>query len=145
MTSNVGARAFSGVTVVDKQIRQKVEGELRAQFKPEFLNRVDEIIVFNQLGLEQVEKIVELQLERVKERLAQQNITLIATSKAKELLAREGFDPTFGARPVKRAIQDRVVNPLSLEVLEGKIRAGEIVELQVADSNSGSFAFKLVK
>ena len=142
MTSNVGARAFSTAMVDDKKIREQVEADLRAQFKPEFLNRVDEIIIFNRLDPEQVKKIVELQLGLVQKRLAQQNITLVLTIKAKELLSREGYDPDFGARPVKRAIQRMLVNPLAHEIIQGKIQSGETIEVQTEGANSRSFVFR---
>ena len=104
---------------------------LRAHFKPEFLNRVDDIIVFHPLGEADIEHIVELQLGRMDKLLAEKKITLELTPEAKRLLARDGYDPAFGARPLKRAIQRLVQNPLAMAVLEGKFKDGDRVKAVV--------------
>ncbi|MGE5140162.1 MAG: hypothetical protein ACM3JD_11920 [Rudaea sp.] len=105
--------------------------ELRKHFRPEFLNRVDDIIVFHALDLDDLKRIVQIQLEQVSKRLAERNITIELSDPAKELLVREGYDPTYGARPLKRTIQRRVLDPLALEVLNGRIRDGDHVVVEV--------------
>jgi ATP-dependent Clp protease ATP-binding subunit ClpA len=110
-----------------------VLGSLREKFKPEFLNRVDEIIIFHPLGAEQIKKIVDLQLELMQKRLAERSIKLAITPAAKDLLAREGFDPVYGARPLKRAIQSLVLDDLALQIVKGKIKDGSKVKIDVAD------------
>ena len=103
---------------------------MRDVFRPEFLNRIDEIIEFHALSREQLGEIVELQLERLRERLAARGVGLELTDEAKELLAEEGWDPTYGARPLKRAIQRLVENPLALRLLEGEFREGDTVQVE---------------
>jgi ATP-dependent Clp protease ATP-binding subunit ClpB len=112
---------------------------LRAHFRPEFLNRVDEIIIFDRLSEEDLKKIVEIQLRRLSKRLEQQKIKLKLSDSAKELLAREGYDPVYGARPLRRAIQREILDPLSIDILEGKVREGQIVYVDV---KSGKLEFK---
>jgi ATP-dependent Clp protease ATP-binding subunit ClpB len=112
---------------------------LRDQFRPEFLNRIDEIVVFEPLTREQLTEIVDLQLARLRERLAERRIELEVTDAAKELLAEEGWDPAYGARPLKRAIQRLLENPLALELLEGRFTEGDIVRVDVHD---GALAFE---
>jgi ATP-dependent Clp protease ATP-binding subunit ClpB len=112
---------------------------LRQHFRPEFLNRVDEVIIFDRLGEEELKKIVEIQLGRLTRRLEQQKITLKLSDRAKEFIAKEGFDPVYGARPLKRAIQKSILDPLSLEILEGKIREGQTIQV---DTRDGSLEFK---
>ncbi|EQD54595.1 ATP-dependent chaperone ClpB [mine drainage metagenome] len=106
---------------------------LRAAFRPEFLNRLDEIVIFHALTEPQIEAIVDLQLAQVNRRLAERRIHLTATPAAKRRLAHEGFDPQFGARPLKRTIQRRVVDPLSARLLAGEVRDG--AEVRVEASN----------
>jgi ATP-dependent Clp protease ATP-binding subunit ClpB len=109
------------------------QNELRDRFRPEFLNRVDEVVAFEALTREQLADIVELQLARLRERLAERRIELDVTDAAKELLAEEGWDPAYGARPLKRAIQRLVENPLALELLEGRFTDGDTVRVGEAD------------
>jgi ATP-dependent Clp protease ATP-binding subunit ClpB len=128
MTSNVGSmfileHAAGDWALVETQVLQS----LRQQFKPEFLNRVDDIIVFHPLGTEQIERIVDLQLKRMDQLLAERKITLEVTPEAKRLLAEEGFDPAFGARPLKRSIQRMIQNPLAMAVLDGRVVDGQHV------------------
>ena len=111
---------------------------LRGHFRPEFLNRVDEIIIFDRLTEEELKKIVEIQLRRLTKRLEQQKITLELTDAAKERIAREGYDPVYGARPLKRAIQKDILDPLSLEILEGKFHEGQTIRVEERD---GKLAF----
>jgi ATP-dependent Clp protease ATP-binding subunit ClpB len=112
---------------------------LRQTFKPEFLNRVDDIIIFHPLGIEQIGSIVELQLKRLRKLLTERNLTLEVTDEAKKRLAEEGFDPAFGARPLKRAIQREIQNPLALAVLEGKFADGDKI---VADVDGDGLVFR---
>ena len=99
--------------------------ELRDRFRPEFLNRIDEVVTFEQLTREQLAEIVELQLGRLRERLAERRIELEVTDAAKELIAEAGWDPAYGARPLKRAIQRLLENPLARELLEGRFAEGD--------------------
>jgi ATP-dependent Clp protease ATP-binding subunit ClpB len=133
MTSNVGStfileHARGDWTLVETQVL----AALRQTFKPEFLNRVDDVIIFQPLGIEQIGAIVELQLARLRKLLAEKKIELELTPRAKNLLASEGFDPAFGARPLKRAIQRLVQNPLALAVLEGKFAEGDHIGADAA-------------
>jgi ATP-dependent Clp protease ATP-binding subunit ClpB len=109
------------------------EDAIREVFRPEFLNRIDEIVVFEPLTREQLGEIVELQLERLRLRLAERGVQLLLTDAAKEHLAEAGWDPTYGARPLKRAIQRLVENPLALRLLEGEFEEGDTVRVDVAD------------
>jgi ATP-dependent Clp protease ATP-binding subunit ClpB len=112
---------------------------LRAHFRPEFLNRVDEIIIFDRLSEDDLKKIVEIQLKRLAKRLEQQKITLNLTDSAKQLLAREGYDPVYGARPLRRTIQKEILDPLSIDILEGKVREGQTVHI---DAKNGALEFR---
>jgi ATP-dependent Clp protease ATP-binding subunit ClpB len=113
--------------------------EMRAVFRPEFLNRIDEIVEFQPLSREQLAEIVELQLERLRARLAERGIELQLTDAAKEALAEAGWDPTYGARPLKRAIQRLVENPLALRLLEGEFGDGDAVRV---DAQDGELVFE---
>ncbi len=124
------------VIIMTSNIRS--QNELRDRFRPEFLNRVDEVVSFEALTREQLADIVELQLERLRERLAERQLSLEVTDAAKELLAEEGWDPAYGARPLKRAIQRLVENPLALELLEGRFAEGDTVRV---DAREGELAF----
>ena len=105
---------------------------LRAHFKPEFLNRVDDVVIFHQLGREHIDRIVDIQLERVRKLLAERRITLELTPEAKRLLAEKGYDPHYGARPLKRVIQRMVQDPLALKILEGAFPEGAKIEARRA-------------
>ena len=104
---------------------------LRQHFRPEFLNRVDEIIIFDRLSDDDLKKIVEIQLRRLTKRLENQKITLELSDAAKARIAREGYDPVYGARPLKRAIQKEILDPLSLQILEGKFHEGQTIRVDV--------------
>ncbi|HEU0305238.1 MAG TPA: AAA family ATPase, partial [Gaiellaceae bacterium] len=123
----------NSVIIMTSNIRSS--NELRDRFRPEFLNRVDEVVTFEPLTREQLADIVELQLARLRERLAERRISLEVTDEAKELLAEEGWDPAYGARPLKRAIQRLVENPLALELLEGRFTEGDTVRVEPADGD----------
>jgi ATP-dependent Clp protease ATP-binding subunit ClpB len=106
---------------------------MREHFRPEFLNRIDEIVVFDALSKEQLADIAELQLERLRARLAERKLSLELTDEAKEVLAEAGWDPTYGARPLKRALQRLVENPLALRLLEGEFAEGDTIRVDAAD------------
>ncbi len=126
MTSNVGSTWILEHAGSDwAEVERQVTAALRGQFKPEFLNRVDDIVIFHPLGEAQIEHIVGLQLSRMDRLLAERKITLDLSEAAQALIAKEGYDPAFGARPLKRAIQRLVQNPLALELLEGKFADGD--------------------
>ena len=102
---------------------------LREHFKPEFLNRVDDIVIFHRLSREQITKIIDVQLERLRGMLNERHMSLVLEDSARELLAREGYDPNYGARPLKRAIQTLIQNPLAVKLLNGEIMPGQTVTL----------------
>ena len=116
--------------------------ELRERFRPEFLNRIDEIVEFKPLSRDQIAEIVELQLERLRHRLAERHISLELTDAAKEALAEAGWDPAYGARPLKRAIQRLVENPLALRLLEGDFADGDTIRV---DAHGGELVFEKVE
>src|SRR5689334_9480509 len=125
MTSNLGSREIQQVGDDDKQVREAVIQVLRDSFKPEFLNRIDDIVVFKQLGRGQIASIIDVQLEKLRKTLADRGITIELDESAKDLLVKEGYDPVYGARPLKRAIQTLVQNPLAVSLLKGDISSGE--------------------
>ncbi len=128
MTSNVGSTFILEHARGDwALVETQVMSSLRQAFKPEFLNRVDDIIIFHPLGTEQIEKIVDLQLARLEKLLAERKISIEVTPEAKRVLAEEGYDPAFGARPLKRSIQRLIQNPLAMAVLEGKFVDGDAI------------------
>ncbi len=138
MTSNLGSREIQDAEGDEKQVREAVLQELRLHFKQEFLNRVDDVVIFHQLSQAQIGKIIEIQLERLRQMLAEKNISLELDQSAKDLLMREGYDPNYGARPLKRAIQTFIQNPLAVKLLQGEIQPGEKVKLS-ADGDSIEF------
>src|ERR1700719_503151 len=130
MTSNVGSAAIFELSNKDpERARKEAMEALRASFRPEFLNRIDEIVIFNPLGKEHLERIVGLLLKGVEKLLVERQITLELTSAAKELLLREGYDPAYGARPLRRTIQRLIQDPLALQILEGKVLPGDHVRV----------------
>ncbi len=114
-------------------MKDKVLGELKNTFKPEFLNRIDAIIVFHSLRQEHVRQIVDLMLARVRTQLTEQQIELLAADEAKDFLVTKGYDPHYGARPLRRTIQNLIEDPLAEGLLQGKFRAGDIVEAVAKD------------
>ena len=127
MTSNLGSQYILDVAGIDEEVERRVREVLRQHFRPEFLNRVDEIVIFHALHQEQLTSIIEIQLGRIRALLKDRGITLDLTTKAKEILVQEGYDPAFGARPLKRVLQQRIADPLAIQLLEGKIENGEHV------------------
>jgi len=148
MTSNIGASFLQAEGLSSEagfsEASRQVLNALHAHFKPEFLNRVDDIIIFNPLGKEQLVKIIELRLEDVRRLLADRKISLELTAAAKDLLFNEGFDPNFGARPLKRAIQKLVQDPLALKILDGEVLHGDHVVVD-ADKRAGKMVFAVSK
>ena len=146
MTSNIGSTYLQGEGVRSEadfdQAVQQVMNQLRAHFRPEFLNRVDDIIVFRPLGKEQLTKIIELRLEDVRRLLADRKISLELTDASKDLLFTEGYDPNFGARPLKRAIQKLIQDPLALKILDGEILHGDHVIVD-ADKKAREMRFEI--
>ena len=146
MTSNLGTEYVrKGGTLgflaakaddAEREAHDKVEKALKGAFRPEFLNRIDEIIMFSPLTLEQMEEIVVLQMKEVQDRLNEHNITVQLTDAARKWLAKEGYDPAFGARPLRRAIQKNVESPLSMELLGGKFKDGATVQVDVDEEKN---------
>ena len=124
MTSNVGSQFIREFAEHgdEKAMKQAIDGALRATFRPEFINRIDDVVVFNALNMTNIEPIVDLQLEEVRARLADRRITLDVTPAAMEHLSIDGYDPIFGARPLKRLIQKEIVDRIAQKVVEGKLR-----------------------
>jgi ATP-dependent Clp protease ATP-binding subunit ClpB len=140
MTSNVGSSFILERGTRDwAEIETVVTAELRRQFKPEFLNRVDDIIIFHPLGMEQLDRIIDLQLRRLEQLLGERKMTIELTPEARRAIAEEGYDPAFGARPLKRAIQRLIQNPLALAVLEGRFGEGDHVVVSVGANGELTF------
>jgi len=135
MTSNVGNRWLHEYDGMDEdEIQRSVRQRLREEgFRPEFINRIDEVIIFHQLTRKQMRDIVEIQINHLRPRLAGRHIALHLSEAAKELLANEGYDPQFGARPLKRVIQREVENRIARAILDGTIRDGDSVEIDAKE------------
>ncbi|MBI5029541.1 MAG: ATP-dependent chaperone ClpB [Chloroflexi bacterium] len=139
MTSNVGTEFLNGqFSTEDSNVREAVLTALRTRFRPEFLNRIDEIVLFHPLAREHLKRIVDIQMEQVGKRLAERHIEIELTDAAKDYLVNEGYDATFGARPLKRAIQRLILDPLALQVLQGKFTDGDTV---IVDLEKGNIIF----
>jgi ATP-dependent Clp protease ATP-binding subunit ClpB len=145
MTSNAGSELWAepetqllspvqGVARENGSLRQLAMAALRSTFRPEFLNRVDEIVIFHSLKIEHLKAIVDIQLNRVRKLLAERRLTLDVSEAAKQLLAQEGWDPTYGARPLKRAIQRTLQDPLALKILEGGFKEGDVIKVDAQES-----------
>jgi ATP-dependent Clp protease ATP-binding subunit ClpB len=132
MTSNVGSQ-FIAAEAVEEKAREQVEETLTQTFPPEFLNRIDDVVIFHRLTQDDLAKIVEIQVERLAGRVRERGIEIELTGKARELLGKLGFDPTYGARPLKRVIQKQLVDKLALRLLEGEFAEGDAVEVDAAD------------
>jgi ATP-dependent Clp protease ATP-binding subunit ClpB len=132
MTSNLGGAIYQDAGVSAEKRRAAILDDVRALFRPEFVNRIDEIVVFDPLGPGEVRSIVDLQLELLGRRLRDRSLGLEVTDPARDLLARRGYDQAFGARPLKRLIQREVQDPLALRLLSGEIREGERVVVDAA-------------
>jgi len=143
MTSNLGSsiiQEMSGIGASEEKIEAAVRDLLKGAFRPEFLNRIDETIVFHPLGKDQLARIVDVQLDHLRKRLAMRNIKLDITPDARKLLAEEGYDPQFGARPLKRVIQQRIENPLASKILVGEFGEGDTIKIEV-DKSKRAFSF----
>lgn len=132
MTSNIGSQWIMDLGEKDyDEMKRRVMEAVRAHFKPEFLNRIDELIIFHSLGMEEIKAIVEIQIKKLGQRLLEKRIQLNMTEKAKEWLAKEGFDPAYGARPLKRVIQKEIQDRLALKILEGKFKEGDTITVDL--------------
>ncbi len=143
MTSNIGSSEIQKLAsneAPEWEVEAAVKNLLKDHFRPEFLNRIDETILFHSLSKDQLGKIVDVQLDNLRRRLAGRNLKLVLTDAAKKLLAEEGFDPTFGARPLKRVIQQRIENALASRILQGKFGDGDTIRVDV-DSAKREFVF----
>jgi ATP-dependent Clp protease ATP-binding subunit ClpB len=135
MTSNLGSHFIAEHTgELNEGVRRQVTEALRQHFRPEFLNRIDEIIFFHALALEHMKAIVDIQVRALLSRLEDRKIHVELTERAKGLIVGEGYDPAYGARPLKRAIQKLVLDPLALRVLEGEFHEGDRVTVDVGDN-----------
>jgi ATP-dependent Clp protease ATP-binding subunit ClpB len=143
MTSNVGSQQIQEFSETSReQMEERVLQSLRATFKPEFINRIDEVIIFHNLSAKQLREIVDIQFKHLQKRLADRRMGIELTDAARDFLARRGFDPVYGARPLKRTIQHLVENPLSLKILEGQAAEGDLI---VADAKGDEIVFKIEK
>ena len=143
MTSNLGAQEIMEMTgEPHEKVKDAVMKEVRQHFRPEFVNRIDEIVVFNSLDAKNVKKIAEIQLKHLKKRMTEQQIGLDVTEAALDEIAKVGFDPQFGARPLKRAIQDRIENGIARLLLEGKAAPEDTVKV---DAKGDEFTFTVEK
>jgi len=124
MTSNLGSKEIQSSELVDTPVKEMVLDVLRGHFRPEFLNRIDDIVVFKQLGKEQLAEIIDVQVRRLQKLLADKDLSIVLDESARQLLIDEGYDPNFGARPLKRAIQTLIQNPLAVKLLDGEIQRG---------------------
>ncbi|MGA1823210.1 MAG: ATP-dependent chaperone ClpB [bacterium] len=140
MTSNIGSQWIHKMGDEDyAKMKEMIGEDLKRHFKPEFLNRIDEIIIFHNLGTEEIKKIVDIQLKRLFSRLDEKKLELIISDEVKEFLSREGYDPTYGARPIHRAIQNYIQNPLAMELLAGKFLEGDRIEATLDHGNKVVF------
>ena len=149
MTSNLGTEFASGSGSVGflsqkngsiDENDSKIQKALKDTFRPEFLNRIDEIIIFSQLTAEDMGKIVDLQMDEIQERLAEYGLTVNLTEEARNWLANQGFDPAFGARPLKRAMQKHIESPLSVKMLRGDFSNGDCVNVDATEDNGLEFS-----
>jgi ATP-dependent Clp protease ATP-binding subunit ClpB len=139
MTAKPGA-AVSEAGTLSEGLRKKIQDSLLQHFRPEFLNRIDEVVIFNALGKPEIERIIDLQLEHLRRMLSERKIEITLTEKAHELLFREGYDPQFGARPLKRAIQRLIQDPLAMKLLDGEVTPGDSLTID-ADMKKGVMTF----
>ncbi|HEY3078600.1 MAG TPA: ATP-dependent chaperone ClpB [Chloroflexota bacterium] len=139
MTSNLGSQWITERGLSWEAIRERVMEAVRQHFRPELINRIDEIVIFRPLGMEQIEQIVEIQLRGLRKRLAERKIELELTPAAKQLIARAGFDPVYGAQPLRRAIQKQIVQPLAAKLLRGEFKDGDTI---VVDARDGELVYE---
>jgi ATP-dependent Clp protease ATP-binding subunit ClpB len=139
MTTKKGG-AVGEAGVLSEGLKREIQALLLQHFRPEFLNRIDEIVIFNALGKAEIEKIIDLQLQNLRRLLAERKIQIELTQKAHDLLFQQGYDPQFGARPLKRAIQRLIQDPLAMKLLDGEITPGETLIVD-ADTKKGEMTF----
>jgi ATP-dependent Clp protease ATP-binding subunit ClpB len=145
MTSNLGSQFIQELIGDEEEMRRKVMEVMRSSFRPEFLNRVDETIIFRPLGIEQIKEIVEIQLEHLRKRLEERKISIELTDNAKEALAEKGYDPVYGARPLKRTIQKLIQDPLATDILKGNFKEGNSILIDVDKNRDFTFSAKKEK
>jgi len=135
MTSNLGSQRIQELAGEENYAAMKssVMEVVSQHFRPEFINRVDDVVVFHPLGREHIRRIVDIQLGYLRDRLAERDMKIILSDAARDKLAAAGFDPVYGARPLKRAIQQQVENPLAQEILQGRFKPGDTIEVDVAE------------
>ena len=135
MTSNIASQWIQDLTGPEneEELRRQVKQALKESFRPEFLNRIDETIIFHGLTKDMIKEVAVIQLKELQKRLARLNFRLVVTDRVKELLVKEGYDPHFGARPLKRTIQQMIENPLSVEILAGKLVEGSEIKADIKD------------
>ena len=141
MTNNVGSQ-FIAAEKVEEKAREQVEEALTQTFPPEFLNRIDDVVIFHRLTKEDLGKIVEIQVAQLSDRVHERGIEIELTEGARELLGNLGFDPTYGARPLKRVIQKQLIDKLALRLLEGEFAEGDAVKI---DAKDGELSFEKAK
>ena len=139
MTSNLGSAIFQDPAASPEERQEKVMADVRAHFRPEFVNRIDEVVVFDALSREDIEKIVDIQLRDLRRRLGDRKLELELTDAARTYLANAGYDPHFGARPLKRLIQREIQDPLAMMLLSGEAREGEMI---VVDADGGGITIR---
>jgi ATP-dependent Clp protease ATP-binding subunit ClpB len=137
LTSNLGSVYVNDPALSEEQKREAVLRVVREQFKPEFLNRLDDVVVFSSLGMEELTRIVDLQVDRLARRLADRRLTLEVTPAAREWLALTGYDPVYGARPRRRLVQSAIGDQLARALLAGQVRDGDDVTVDVAEGRDG--------
>ncbi|MDD5774264.1 MAG: ATP-dependent chaperone ClpB [bacterium] len=143
MTSNLGSQLIQELGGKDEdEMRRRVSEILKTSFRPEFLNRIDETIIFHNLDRDEIKEIINIQLKKFSGRLAQKNIKLSLSDQVKNLLADEGFDPVYGARPLKRVLQKRIENPLALKLLAGEFKSGDTIQTKIEKNNQIEFFIK---
>lgn len=139
MTSNIGSQWISDALLDEKDIRRKVMEAVQSHFPPEFLNRIDDLIIFDRLGIDALKRIVTLELMQLSQRFAEKEMTLVLSESANEALVARGFDPVYGARPLRRTIQRDILNPLAIQILEGAFQDGDAITVDFGD---GEFVFQ---
>jgi ATP-dependent Clp protease ATP-binding subunit ClpB len=142
MTSNIGSQYITDNENYD-EVKEKITQELHNFFRPEFLNRIDEVVIFQKLGEKELNKIIDIQLKAFEARLAARKIYIELTDKAKEFISSKGYNPSFGARPLKRAIQTYLLNPLSEKLLSGEFKEGSKIKADIGKGkNADGLEFK---
>ncbi len=140
MTSNLGSQVIKELSQDFAKMEKEVKAVMESHFRPEFLNRVDEVVMFKALSMEVILQIVDLQMAELKERLQDKKIDIELSLEAKKALAERGYDPVYGARPLKRTIQRDIQNPLALKILEGEVKEGDKVRIDVDEKNKFIFS-----